>query len=734
MNTDSILELWGGVECTVNRVGDVWFDQLARNGHDVRPEDLDRFAGLGMKTLRQPFLWEKICPGGGVSSNWQWAEERLKRLSNLGICPIAGLLHHGSGPPGTDLTDPKFPALFADYAGEFARRFPQVRDYTPINEPLTTARFSGLYGVWYPHGCSDEAFLQMLFNQCKATSLAMAKIRESNPDARLVQTEDIGCTSSTGLLARQAGFENKRRWLSLDLLSGRVTRKHGLWRYLQTAGFTSAEILWFADHPCPPDIIGVNHYVSSNRHLDHRLEDFPARCHGGNGIQSYADTEAVRVRGSHNTSLSTILGDVWKRYHIPLAVTEAHLACTREEQMRWLQDIWNMASSARAEGADVRAVTAWGLLGLYDWHCLVTRQDGCYEPGVYDVSGGSPRPTALAAQIRSLATTGSYCHPLLEVQGWWQRDIRFLYPAEAAVDAVTLPGEAPAHQWTAGRTSPLLIVGGSLTLGEAFARVCGVRGIPWLLLSATQFDSEQKAQVAGVLNSAKPWGVVYASGYAREAGSARATTCGTRGNGKGAVQFSDECHRRGIPFLCFTPDFVFDGKAATPYHEASPPSPPDKFAQSIVRAERTILTRNPDALVIRTGSLFGPWDAHDFLTTYLNRLRSGREVQVQDHATISVTYIPDMVNASLDLLVDNAEGIWHLVNRGETCQEGILRSTAEAAQLDSHRVIPHPCRYSGLRSKDVAHGYRVLGSIRGGLLPPLEEAAGRYLRESLTFC
>ncbi len=734
MNAPSAMELWGGVECTVNRVGEVWFDQMAQNGHYGRIDDLDTFAGLGLKTIRQPFLWEQICPGQAAGADWQWAEDRLNRLGVLGIRPIAGLLHHGSGPPGTHLNDPRFPWLFSEYAGNFAKRFPGVGDYTPVNEPLTTARFSGLYGVWYPHGRCDREFLNILFNQCKGTVLAMAQIRRSNPEARLVQTEDIGCITSTPPLAGQADFENERRWLSLDLLCGRVTEEHALWSYLRSAGFTAREILWFANHPCPPGIIGVNHYVSSNRHLDHRWENFPAHCRGGNATMSYADTEAVRVRDSTNAPLSTILLETWQRYHIPLAVTEAHLACTREEQMRWLQEIWEMAGAARARGADVRAVTAWGLLGLYDWHCLLTRNEGYYESGVYDVSGGSPRPTALAAQVRSLASTGSFHHPLLEIPGWWRRDLRFLHPAEetASAEMGAVAAAAASHQWVPGETPPLLIVSGNGSLGEAFARVCGVRGIPWLLFDPALLHAGETSPVEEVLDSAKPWGVVYANGGARDGGSARVSTPGMRGHSLGAVHLSAECGRRGLPYLSFTPDFVFDGKAATPYHEASPPSPPNKFAQAIVREEEAVLQMNPNALVVRTGSLFGPWDADNFLTACLTRLRLGRNVRVQDHATISVTYIPDMVNASLDLLLDHAGGIWHLVNRGETCQERILRCTAAAARLDPQRVI-QSLTYRA-ESGTPAHGraYRVLGSIRGGLLPPLEEAAERYLRECLT--
>ena len=42
-------------------------------------------------------------------------------------------------------------ALLAQHAENVARRYPWLEMFTPVNEPLTTARFSGLYGHWYPH-------------------------------------------------------------------------------------------------------------------------------------------------------------------------------------------------------------------------------------------------------------------------------------------------------------------------------------------------------------------------------------------------------------------------------------------------------------------------------------------------------------------------------------------------------------------------------------------------------
>ena len=79
--------------------------------------------------------------------------------------------------------------------------------------------------------------------------------------------------------------------------------------------------------------------------------------------------------------LEELLAEAWERYRIPLAVTEAHLGCTREEQMRWLRQAWDASAAIRDEGVDVRAVTAWALLGSFDWDSLLTRDDGALRAG-----------------------------------------------------------------------------------------------------------------------------------------------------------------------------------------------------------------------------------------------------------------------------------------------------------------------------------------------------------------
>ena len=230
LNGDSSpLQLWGGAECTIVRLGDSWRDQGEETGHARRRSDFEAMADLGLKRIRFPILWERIAPDRPDRLDFGWTDDRLALLRERGVEVIAGLLHHGSGPAYTDLLDPDFPAKLADYAARVAERYPWIDMWTPVNEPLTTARFSGLYGHWYPHRRDESAFLRALANECAGTLEAMAAIRAVRPDALLVQTEDLGKTFATPPLRHQAEHENKRRWLSFDLLCGRVDSRHPFW-------------------------------------------------------------------------------------------------------------------------------------------------------------------------------------------------------------------------------------------------------------------------------------------------------------------------------------------------------------------------------------------------------------------------------------------------------------------------------------------------------------------------
>lgn len=715
------MELWGGVECTINRVGDRYFSQLDDRGYSLDLDDLERFAALGIRAIRYPVLWERVAPDGLDHADWRCPDAHLERLRELRLRPIVGLVHHGSGPRDTSLIDPGFPEKLASYAGEVARRYPWIDEYTPVNEPLTTGRFSGLYGLWYPHGRDEVTFKNALFNQCRGVVLSMRAIEQINPRARLVQTDDLGTTYATPELQYQADFNNDLRWLGWDLLCGRVNHIHPLWNWLRDCcDATEEEIGWFTHNSRRPDLIGINHYVTSDRFLDGNLDRYPAERHGGNGRDRYVDVEAARMLAVPIAGVGPLLTQAWERYGLPLAVTEVHIDASREDQMRWLCEVWGGAQQARGAGADVRAVTVWSLLGSYDWNCLLTECRKYYEAGAFDVRGGKPRATAIAAIMQTLADGQTPDHPVLSGPGWWQRPQRF--------ERTAVAGLQPAQQqWMAmsDNRAPVMVLGATGTLGRAFARICGHRGLRHQLLGRAEVDIADADAVNRVLDLYQPWAVINAAGYVRVDEAERDEDRCFRENVLGPETLARLCATHGVAMVTFSSDLVFDGEQDAPYMEGDPVSPLSVYGRSKAQSEAIVLERNPDALLIRTSAFFSPWDDHNFVTLALRALRAGDEFTAAGDMTISPTYVPDLVDVCLDLLIDRATGIWHLTNGDAVTWAGLASRAAQLAGVDTNLLRACDEQRRLLPAKRPA--YSVLGSARAFAMPPLDDALSRYL-------
>jgi dTDP-4-dehydrorhamnose reductase len=709
------VEVWGGHECTVNRVEDRYRDQTRLTGHHDRIEDLARFAELGIVRLRYPALWERIAPDGPGDCDWRWTDERLAEIERLGMTPILGLLHHGSGPAYTALTADNFVPLFAAQAAATARRYPHVRDWTPINEPLTTARFSALYGVWYPHARDERLFWLALLNQVDATRAAMAAIRAEVPDARLVQTEDLGHCYSTDTLVDYAEHYNQRRWASWDLLTGRFTHEHPLWQRVADFGFAD-RLTAIADDPCPPDIVGVNHYPTSDRFLDDRLDAHDSPPHS----EGFHDVAAARVLDPPGPGLTGALRQAWERYGLPIAVTESHLGCTREEQLRWLAQSWAACEAMKAEGVDIRAFTAWALLGNVDWDSLITVDAGSYESGVFDVRGSEPRPTALANLLRQLGgRQGAQSHrsALATTPGWWQRDVRLEHRPFACAVA------AQSAQIACVECRPIVITGATGTLGKALARECELRGLPHVLTDRATLPIEDADRVAEFLDEQRPWAVINAAGWVRVDDAELEPEACFRANSDGAIVLAEACGERGIHCTAFSSDLVFDGRKMKPYREDDAPRPLNVYGESKLRTEGWLQERG-EMLVIRTAAFFSPHDPYNFAMAVERALREGRTFPAAADFVVTPTFVCDLVRGTLDLVVDGEQGIWHLTNGDPVSWLQFGRLVATSLTLDPERVIAVSGGDLGWRARRPR--YAALQSSRGRLLPPLAHALARH--------
>ena len=715
-------EIWGGIECTINRVQGAYFDQLEYSGCYQRPDDIKSIADLGFSAIRFPVLWERHEPVEGNHIDWAWTDKGLNELRARNIRPIAGLIHHGSGPEFTNLLDARFPERLQAYALQVASKFPWIEYYTPVNEPLTTARFSGLYGLWYPHHRDDASFAKMLLNQLKGVVLSMKAIRSINPNAKLVQAEDLGKTYSTPLLKYQAVFENHRRWLTFDFLCGKIVPGHPLWQNFLDTGIPQTDLLFFAENPCPPEIMGFNYYITSERFLDQNYQKYPPHTLGGNKCHRYADVEAIRVSHGQPHGLEVLLREAWNRYRQPMALTEVHLHCTREEQLRWFQEKYETCCALAQEGIPIKAVTAWALLGAFGWNRLLTEPKGQYEPGVFSILSGKLRPTALASYIRSLSGAEAGSHPVLADKGWWHRDIRLLYDNEFAEQVPIFCN---------GTASPILIIGKTGTLGQAFARICEERGVSYRLLSRQELNITRPGDIERAINLHKPWAIINAAGYVRVDDAESDMEKCFQQNTLGALLLAAACKMHGIKFMTFSSDLVFDGTKRAAYVESDATNALNVYGRSKEEAEKNVLNEEPTTLVIRTSAFFGPWDQYNFVNHVIHSLLLGQTIPVIKDVQISPTYVPDLVNTSLDLLVDDESDIWHVSNHGEISWADLAFEIARRGDFNKDHLKPRSVRMMNLKAP--RPNYSVLKSEKGIILPSLDNALGRYFDAKVDF-
>jgi dTDP-4-dehydrorhamnose reductase len=405
------VQFWASPEPTIARItADQYRDQRIETGHYARLDDIDRLATLGIAATRYPVLWESVAPCEPQSRSYEWEDERMRRLARFGIEPIVTLLHHGSGPPYTSLIDDAFPELFADYAEATARRYSHVRRWTPINEPLTTARFSTLYGAWYPNARSDRAFGAAIVNQTLAYLLAVERIRRVRPDAEFMVTEDLQSFVATDSRSRAyADHKRERSYLSIDLVRGAVAPGHPLWTYLtETCSIAVATLERVRRLARPPDLLGWNYYPNSERYLQTQSD-------GTIGNIPLLDALPVAL------DPKPMLREAWRRFGIPLALSEVHVMGTHAERARWLLQRYDDAQTLRAERVDVRAFGAWAAFGMVDWSSLLCERRACLEDGLFTCEPDGTREPELTLAGETFRQLAAGTVPALAHAGWWER-------------------------------------------------------------------------------------------------------------------------------------------------------------------------------------------------------------------------------------------------------------------------------------------------------------------------
>lgn len=364
--------VWGaGIECSF--LPHLKVDQFEWTQHNrFWKEDL-RLAKmqLGISHLRYAFPWHLLEPSPG-KFDWDLADERLAEFENLGIEPMLDIMHFGT--PlwlKQAVGDPQFPEALERFTEAMVSRYRgQVRTWCPFNEPLVSALFSGDFGFWPPHSRKWRGYMPVLSRIVQGVNRGIAAIRRAMPEATVLLCDAAEhYKTRVPQLQTEAQRRNLRRFVVMDLLTGRVDAHHPLYSWLYSYGMSELDLDWFKANPRTPDVLGLDYYPHS---------DWQLHLTGG----------AVRQRRAESpVGIYGIANAYWQRYGIPLMLTETSIDGQPINREIWLEQNLDQIKRLREEGIPMLGLIWWPMLDQIDWDgALLHRVGKIHRVGLFSLS------------------------------------------------------------------------------------------------------------------------------------------------------------------------------------------------------------------------------------------------------------------------------------------------------------------------------------------------------------
>jgi beta-glucosidase/6-phospho-beta-glucosidase/beta-galactosidase len=343
-------------------------DEMAKCGHYQRwREDFALVRELGLEYLRWGPAYYRVHTGPG-QYDWSFCDDAMAEMRRLHIQPLADLCHFGVPDWLESFQNPDFPRYFAEYAHAFARRYPWVRFYTPVNEIFVAASFSGQYGWWNERLKSDRGFVTALKHLSQANLRAEWAILNAQPAALFVQSEssEYFHAAEPAALPR-ADFLNEKRFLSFDLCYGHDVRA-STYEYLLDNGFSREEYHWFLEQgsAIKSYCIMGNDYYASNEHLVPATGEL---------------TPSGEIFGYY-----VITEQYFDRYHLPVMHTETNMSDVPGAPL-WLWKEWANMLRLKEDGVPIVGFTWYSLTDQMDWDSLLMEDNGnVNQLGLYDLN------------------------------------------------------------------------------------------------------------------------------------------------------------------------------------------------------------------------------------------------------------------------------------------------------------------------------------------------------------
>lgn len=217
----------------------------------------------------------------------------------------------------------------------------------------------------------------------------------------------------------------------------------------------------------------------------------------------------------------------------------------------------------------------------------------------------------------------------------------------------------------------VLVTGANGQLGQSLQYIAGnYPEIDFKFFGSSDLDILSKENCLEVFSAIKPDFCINAAAYTAVDKAETETEKAVLVNVEGARNLAEVCKEYQTILIHVSTDFVFDGKATTPYTEEDQPNPQGVYGLTKLDGEKAIQLVLDNYLIIRTSWVYSQF-GNNFMKTMI-RLGNEREnLSVVNDQTGTPTNAVDLADALIKIMVqhhqrpsDSDFGIYNFSNEG----------------------------------------------------------------------
>jgi len=206
-------------------------------------------------------------------------------------------------------------------------------------------------------------------------------------------------------------------------------------------------------------------------------------------------------------------------------------------------------------------------------------------------------------------------------------------------------------------------------------------------MDVDEIDITSAGDCVKAIEDTAPQIVINAAGYTNVDGCETAKEECFAVNAEALKNIAVACHRKNIRIIHFSTDYVFNGTGSAPYKEDDDCDPINTYGASKLAGERYLQTLAQNYIIIRTAWLYGV-NGKNFVRTILEKAKTTPRLTVVDDQLGSPTYTKDLA-AAVDLLIEkNAQGIFHVTNRGSCSWYQFAVKILQESGIENVEVSP----------------------------------------------